>query len=233
MNRKTLVTGVLACGLFLFGGCQEPEPPLHWSLVVDGSDSGLGLVANRQTIQQFFQGWARQALHRPTSSFAVLLVGQSRDTARQVIHLSVPAAWGSGVSQAKKKFVLQGLEKLSQLELTGGSAIAEAIQVATLGLRERPGIWSLVVLSDLRQVTPGQWNFERAVPSPEAFIRWMKQEYLLADLQDISVEVIGLHSQRGPNAPEFTATQERQLRILWDVAFQQMGTTQVTLRAAL
>ncbi|MEW6755823.1 MAG: hypothetical protein AB1505_33320 [Candidatus Latescibacterota bacterium] len=235
MMARTLVTAALSATLGLCVGCgpREPQQSCHWAVVFDASDSGLGLVATPQTLQRLFRDWVRQALHGPGSSFVVLVPGQSRDTARGVCHIAVPATWGPGVSRAQSAFVGRGLEEVGALRMSGGSAIAEAIQVAVLGLRERVGTRRLVVVSDLRQVTPGRWNFERTVPPPAAFLGWLEHEGLLPDLQGVDLEVVGVHSRRGPEAPEFTGAQEMALRALWEAVFGRMGVTQVALRTDL
>ena len=236
MNRRIRLTGMAAMLLLLclFGCAQmEGEPPIHLVVVYDGSDSGLGLVANAEAVAQAFNGWVRDAIHLPGASFSLLLVGKTRDTAREAVRVMVPQTWGAGVSQAKKRFIVQVREAIATADLSGGgSAIAEAIQIAALRLRERQGVWHMLILSDMRQVTPRQWNFERSVPQPEAFILWLKQARLLADLPGISVRVAGMHARRGPKAPEFTAEQEARLHQVWREALKGMGATEIELRSA-
>ena len=232
MFRKAwLIASVVAA---LAGCAAENEAPVHWVVVYDSSNSGLALVANNASLQQAFGLWVQQALYLPGSSFEVMRVGQSRDTVREVVPIRVPAAWGPGVRQAQKRFVLEGRRFLAGLELEeGGSAIAESIQLAALRLREQEGERYLLVFSDLRQYTPRVWNFERVVPDAEAFIAWLEQEQLLADLRGIRVEIAGVHARRGPDAPEFTAAQEARLRQVWRAALTQMGAHEVELRSTL
>lgn len=232
MFRTVLLIASVATAL---AGCAgEEKGPVHWVVVYDGSNSGLELVANKESLQQTFGRWVRQALYLPGSSFRILLVGRSRDTAREMAHIRVPAAWGAGVRQAQKRFVLECRRALAGLELEGGgSAIAESIQLAAAQLRERDGERQLLVFSDLRQYTPSVWNFERAVPAAEAFIVWLEREQLLANLRGIGVEVAGVHARRGPDAAEFTAAQEAQLRQVWQAALERMGAPGVELRSSL
>lgn len=232
MFRKVwLIASVVTA---LAGCAEEKEAPMHWVVVYDGSNSGLELVANKASLQQAFGLWVQQVLYLPGSSFEVMLVGQSRDTVREVAHIRVPAVWGAGVRQAQKRFVLEGRRVLAGLVLEGGgSAIAESIQLAALRLHEQEGERYMLVFSDLRQYTPRVWNFERVVPDAGAFIAWLKQEQLLGDLRGIRVEIAGVHARRGPDAAEFTAAQEAQLRQVWQAALKQMGAHDVELRSTL
>lgn len=229
MRQRLLMTG-----LVLMLGCGPVPPPQHTVVVYDASNSGLELVAKPETIRTAFDGWVQEAIYQPGASFAVLVVGKSRDSAREVFRRAIPPTWGPGVNQAKVRFLQHNRQALNQVDLTGGgSAIAEAIHRAAARLHEQMGTYRLQIVSDMRQVTLGVWNFERSVPQPEVFLQWLERERLLADLTGVEVEINGLHSQRGPDAPEFTAAMEEQLRGLWQEVFERLGAEKVIMRSGI
>ena len=96
-----------------------------------------------------------------------------------------------------------------------GSAIVEGIHAAVSKLRERNGWYSLVVLSDLCQLTP-EWDFEHSVPQAQTFLTWLKDTHLLSDLKGISVRGCGMHNHRTPGRGLYTATRAAQLQEIWE-----------------
>jgi hypothetical protein len=199
------------------------------AIVCDVSDSTLGLACAPADLLGAFDLWLADGLATPGASLTVYVVGSSRDTARRVLTLTVPEQ-SVGARVAGVLGVRRALPTLlPERPEPNTSAIAEALSVALSELRERRGRYRLVVLSDLRQVTPGRWNFERDVPPTSKFVPWLKTELFLADLQGVPVLACGLHPHRGPSAGPASATLLTQLRATWEGTFRALGAPDVRL----
>jgi hypothetical protein len=158
------------------------------------------------------------------------MVGSSQHFLSPVFLLTVPdLPVGERIA-----YVLGAREELSRLFTDASeqytSTIVEAVSAAVSRLRERPGRYGLLVLSDLLQITPGIWNFAYAIPEPNDFIAWLKKARVAPDLRDIPVLSCGMHSGQapegnGPYTPAFAA----RLHDLWEKAFQSMGAPEVKL----
>lgn len=201
--------------------------PLHMAVVCDRSNSTLGVACTPEGLLGAFDLWIADGLAAAGSSWSVYVAGSSRDTVRLLYTLSVPErSVGERVA-----LLLSARRELAQL-LSGtleenSSALVEAIHLAMGEIGERKGRYWLVVLSDLRQFTPGRWNFERSVPSPQRFASWWRTERLSVDLRDIPVTACGLHNRRGPGARPYDARIAVQTRDAWDGAFRAMGATEI------
>jgi hypothetical protein len=203
-------------------------PLLHLSVVCDFSSSTMDAACHETALLRAFDFWVAEGLARPGSSLSVDVVGQSRETMWTVFDLSVPErSVGERIA-----YMLWARAQLAQLKSESfeknGSAIVEAIHAAVSKLRERSGWYSLVVLSDLRQLTP-EWDFEHTVPKAPTFLTWLKNTHLLSDLRDINVRVCGMHNRRTPGSGSYTATRAAQLQEIWERTFRAMGATQVNL----
>jgi hypothetical protein len=198
-------------------------PPLHISVVCDLSSSTLEAACNTTSLLRAFDFWLAKGLARPGSTLSVALVGASRDTMRTLFHLSVPQR-----SVGKRVAILLGaraqLAELLQSESfdKNASAIVEAIHAAVSRLRERQGLYGLIVLSDLRQLTP-EWDFDTNIPDSRVFTDWLKKTRLLPDLQEFGVVACGIHDQRSPGRGLHTATRAAQLHDLWQAVLQAAG----------
>ena len=89
------------------------------------------------------------------------------------------------------------------------------------------GRYRLVVLSDLRQFTPGVWNFDQAVPSPPHFLAWLKKTQLFSDLRDIPVLGCGMHT--GHFGSYSAAHAHAASRVSGRLPFEGMGAPEVKL----
>lgn len=197
------------------------------AVICDRSDSGLGLTCNETTVAQIYRRWAARAASNDEARFTAYLAGTSYDTTRSLFTIS-----NDGRSPGERLARLLAAEKGlsgSLPQAMGGSAIAEAINVAVTDLRDQSSSSELIILSDLRQFTRGRWNFEVAVPKPEDFERELKRADLMSDLRGVSVFACGLHNQSAPKAPAFDPRLASQLREAWEYALQRMGAAQVRL----
>ena len=196
---------------------------VHLVAVCDISNSGVGLACTPQLLRAALHSWSLRAACAPGSTFSVVVVGHSRDTAID--------AFSSVVRNAPCGEVLAELlvdeprveRALGNGKLRGGSAIAEAIHRATTRLAGRTGMRSLLVASDLREVN-SRYNFEKAVPSdPSAFASWLRAQSLQIDFSGVEVLVCGVHGNRGPSSSAFTASLARDLDAAWATVFREMG----------
>jgi hypothetical protein len=102
-----------------------------------------------------------------------------------------------------------------------GSAIAGAITAAVADLAPRRGLKTLRILSDLRE-TSDVWAFDRSVPEPQTFLRWLASERLLPDCRDIEISVCGLHYASAVGQPLFDARRGAEVREVWTQALAAM-----------
>jgi len=91
--------------------------------------------------------------------------------------------------------------------------------VADLAARHGPK--SLRVLSDLRETTD-VFAFDRSVPAPHEFVRWLEVERLLPNCDGIEVSVCGLHYGSTHGAPPFDARRGAAVKDAWTQAFAAM-----------
>jgi hypothetical protein len=197
--------------------------PAHLALVCDRSSSTLGVSCRASTVRRAAIAWLEHGGVLEGASFEILVPGHGYDSARRIIEHHVAShAVGERVALA-----LAAVDAVSDAVAhdrgAAGSAIAETIRLAVDGLADRRGARSLVVLSDLRQYTPGRWNFERQVPSPAVFSKWLAREGLAVDLHGIDVAACGTHHMRGMGAGSFDARMAREVVELWSGVFRDGG----------
>lgn len=197
--------------------------PLHMAVLCDRSDSTQG-ACNATALRGTFNLFIAESQATTGSSLSIYRVGSSSETVRSVLSFSIPER-SMGEKAAlllSTRNELSGL--LADTAEEDASAVAEAIQVAVNRMREQAGRYQLVVLSDMRQVTPGGvWNFEASIPSPQRFATWLEKQGLLADLRDVSVLVYGLHNRHT------NAALMEQIRGAWAGAFRVMGSRDVKM----
>jgi hypothetical protein len=195
---------------------------VHSSIVCDRSESTQLASCTPSLLLRFFDRWIAEGLLVPGASLSVEMVGPLKDALRPIFEVSVPSLPdGERIS-----FVLAARVELARL-FNGSreqyaSTIAEAISTAVRRLREHRGIYGLTILSDMQQITagPGGLNFEKSLPTPQAFQAWLKQKGLAADLRNIPVVVCGIPTGHfGQNSASYAA----RLQELWQRAFQAMG----------
>jgi hypothetical protein len=205
-------------------------PPLHLAVVCDRSPSTNGVACTPSAVLSAFDRWVLKGLLRPGASLSVEMVGSATHFLSALFMLTVPdTPLGERVA-----FALGGREDLSRLltdsSETYTSTIAEALSAAVSRLRERRGHYELLLLSDLLQITPGGFNFERALPTPEEFIAWLKRAGLGANLGDIPILACGVHTgQALAGTAPYTAAYAKRLGTLWESVLRAMGAPEVKL----
>ena len=207
------------------GNVEEPDSQpgfaqRHVSVICDLSNSTLSGACTEEKLVSFYDDFVASP-PAAGSTFTIWSPDRSRDTTEQLWAVEVPA-----VPTARLLTVLWGARKelwgLLPETMERGSALAEAISVAVEDLNQKNGARYLVLLSDMRQYTSGQLNFEKRVPSKQRFLRWLERRKLLVDADGIRLRVSGMHHKRGPNAPAFSAEDARALQQTWGAALAAM-----------
>lgn len=193
----------------------------HLAVVCDRSDSMLGTSCDAVALEAAFDGWLGRSGGLPGGSFTVFGVGTSRDGAAVLFRVAA-----STTTPGERTARLLAARHRLGASLRGspaGSAIAEALDVVTDDLRARAGRKAVLVLSDLRQVTPGTWNFEAAAPEPAVFTAWLRSAGLFGGLRGVEVQACGLHHRRAPGARRFDAGLAHRVEQAWAGALQAAG----------
>jgi hypothetical protein len=194
----------------------------HFSVVCDRSDSTLGTSCSPEALRVVFNSWITRGGLVIGSTFTVWVPGRTRDSTARVISLTTPDA-PLGARAAAVLGAEQELDGAIVSAVKASSAIAEAISVAGEHLKAKLGQRQLIILSDMRQHTPGQWNFERIAPESAAFVAWLMREKLLPNLGGVALAICGAHHQRGPNAGPFDGRLAEKITGVWSAAFKAMG----------
>ncbi len=199
---------------------EAPRGLRQVSVVCDLSNSTLAGACSEARLTALYEDFL-DAAPGAGSTLTIWSPDKSRSTTEKLWSLEVPSlpsprlhAYLAGAGRELTGLVPETLDR--------GSAIAEAISVAVEDLLLRPGDRWLVVLSDMRQYRRGQQNFERSVPQPGKFVKWLEREKLLVDASGVRLLVHGLHHQTGPDAPDFSARDAAQLVETWEAAFAAM-----------
>lgn len=201
---------------------ERSATEVHYSVVCDLSNSTLGFCSEERLVALYDAFLATSP--GAGSTFVVWSPNTSRDSTEKIWSLDVPdlpsarlVAHLAGVGRELHGLLPETLER--------GSAIAEAISVAVEELQLRNGERQLILLSDMRQYTKGKFNFERKIASPARFLKWLNRSKLLVDAEGITLQVAGLHHKRGPNAPDFSAKDAKELLDVWEATFAAMKFT--------
>ncbi len=204
--------------------------PVHVAVVCDRSNSTTGSPCDLAALEAYYREWVPGGT-TPGSTFTVYGVSTSRD-GTGVLFTTESTRTSLGERTAALLSSEGGLGK-SLEKAPAGSAIAEALHVALGDLQRHRGVLRLLVHSDLRQVTPGRWNFERTVPSPAVFLRWLEKQRLVGDLRGVELRLAGMHHRRAPGAAPFDAKLAEQVAVVWREAFALMNVRAPVLQTAM
>jgi hypothetical protein len=205
----------------------------HTAIVCDVSPSAE-IACDGASLRHAYDRWMKTGVE-PTSTFEVWRAGKTISDVRRVFAIQTPMRpLGDRVA-----FLLGGRSELlaPMLLLTEraeiGSAIAEAMAVATRSLQDKRGALSLCVLSDMRQLTPGEIDLEQGTtPTPSRFERWLAGSGLMLDLSKIHVTVCGFHNRVRVGARPLPPRRFSDLRELWRAAFASMRVRSITICGA-
>ena len=99
------------------------------------------------------------------------------------------------------------------------SRVRIGFAVIQMALRH-PGRRVLILASDLRQVTPGAWDFERHVPRSAEFLAWLRRMDLMFETKaEVELTVCGFHSETPARTSRSTAVSYHRTRVLWEQVF--------------
>jgi hypothetical protein len=219
-----VASAVVLLPLVLSAGSCAPRPSaVHMEVLCDRSSSGAEFACPASTIVNAGTWWADQAA-LSGGTFEVWLVGEDIETTLFTAE-RYPERFKPPVAESKRAW-RQVFERRLQAAVTTlpvdqGSAIAEGMWRVSRRLREAgPGRNVLLVASDLRQITPGAWDFERRVPAPDAFLGWLRSAGLTPELpSSTDVLVCGVHSESPARTAHATAETYRRTRSLWAQVF--------------
>lgn len=213
-------------------GDRDLGRPADTSVVCDRSSSGRNLTCTEAALQKAYDFWMDRSLRRGRGRFTVYLVGSSRDMTERPFTASVPdtSPGEQAVSLVAARTELEGI--LERVQDPNASGIIEALHVAAAELADEPREAVLIIMSDLRQYTPGVWNFERSVPAPDSFARWIDQHHLRPNLEGVSVVVCGYHHLRAPGARPFDGALAARVRDTWQAILTDFGARELRILAA-
>jgi hypothetical protein len=201
----------------------------HAAVVCDQSASGGGSACTPAAVLRVLDAWIPNSV-AVGSSFRVWIVGRSIADARRVFTINTPdipsvADRASYILGARNE--LAGA--LARHGTRTGSDVAGAITAAVTELAGRAGAKDLYVLSDLR-LSAGPFTFDRDVPSPEVFVRWLVSERLLPNCRDVAITACGMHFRTTPGTATFDARRDAEVRAAWMAAFAAMRAASVEIR---
>jgi hypothetical protein len=190
-----------------------PEGPSHAVDVCDASPSDLGIACTSRSLLYTYDAWLPSAL-AVGSTFRIWIVGTTISNAACTFAVQTPELPVAD----RVAYLMSAREEIAHifdhLPPHVGSAVIESMSVAVADLATRRGTKRLHVLSDLRE-TSGPWAFDRQVPAPGAFCRWLAAERLLPDCRSITVTICGVHFGAAPRRPPFDARRDANLRAVW------------------
>jgi hypothetical protein len=212
--------------LLAIGACVD-DGQVHVALLCDRSTSGAEAACPAGTVVEIGRLWADAAQTRG-GRFEIWVFGRGIEPTRLGVE-DYPRRFKPPVSESKRawraEFEARLAARAAELPTHGGSAIAEGVWRVARRLNEAgPGRKILVLATDLRQVTPGVWNFERHVPRPLDFVRWLDVQGLGVALPEkIELLVCGFHSESPSATSRASAANYNRTRALWQQVFASWG----------
>ena len=211
---------VVACGIS-FSGCAAPRVELNDTVLCGRSSSDADLACNAPLLRNAVLHWSTEVPRHGAGRFEIALVGTGIDDTPVVFSRRYPLEFPAPISRSRRAWqdsLIRSVDSVAGLlGSTRGSAVAEGVFRVSIRMPDGPNIINrLIVASDLRQYTPGRWNFERAVPPFDAFRAWVEEEGLAPRLNAFSVIVAcGVHLESPSRTTPLSAATYSQLRRLW------------------
>lgn len=235
MARTVREIGSLKVGLiFILGsfiGCQTPPPKFNLTLLIDCSSSmEHARTSLLENITEIGEEFCKKAYEGGGGVFEILVINTGIDDTISIFKREYPEFFRAPTFESKKKWedeFIQSLKaSLKSLPYNTGSAVWEAIFIATKRLNEQEGDKVLVIYSDLRQHTPGRWNFEKKIPEGiDEFIEWAEEEYLVPEFEPNMEVVVCGFSPLPANADTLRTTPRAYGRLgeFWKRLFEKYG----------
>lgn len=221
-----------------FSDLFKESEKINLTMLLDRSSSmalGSSLEQIEQSVSRAGEWWANEAAKRGGGRFEVFVIGTGFDDLIPIMSETHPGDFPIPVYEHRKRWN-EGFKKtlkdsIKRLPINTGSAVIEGTFRVTNRLNESDGEKILIIFSDLRQVTPGVWNFERSVPEPEVFRRWIEKERLRPLFQsNTKVMVYGFKPFPATSTTtRHTSINYDRLRRLWLSIFEDLG-VRVSLR---
>lgn len=211
--------------------CTQAQPPE----VVEGCDHSSSSLCDERSIRKAAELFFKNLV--PGGRFTVLTGGCTSDQVESPVQIRVPPHWGSGAADKRRTWLEIEERHLDDLRLRRPERCSPVVGMIWRGSRllqqsDRP-VKELWIDSDLREVSSETgFNFEKAVPSPEAFLARVKQRGLLPDLRGVHLFVYHVHDDATPDSRRWTPQQAAALRAAWLLFFQTAGVDHVEFRAA-
>lgn len=200
---------------------------LHRAVVCDVSTSGAELSCSKASVHQVGKDWIDSVGRYASGRLELYLMGNGVDDTPRLMSVEYPRRFAPPVTQSKRRWrdsVLTAIDSVAAALPTGrGSAVAEAVFRATRGMAvgttRTNELW---LLADLRQVSPGVWNFERHVPQDMEFLEWIRLNGLEPRTGVLSrITVCGFHLMTPYNTGRITALSYNRLEELWTRIFRR------------
>ena len=222
---------VVASALLLIVACNNRSEPRETLLVCDHTTSSR---CDEQSVRKAAQQLLKNPV--PGSRFTVINVACTGDQVETVYQIVVPSRWGSGVAKKRRAWLEAEQAHLESLRLRRPERCSGIVGSIWRGSRllqesERP-VKELLIDSDLREVSAELgFNFEKAVPSPQAFLARIREKSLLPDLREIRVVIYDVHDDVSPDSRRWTSQQAAALRADWLEFLKAAGVEHVEFRA--
>lgn len=193
--------------------------------ICDRSSSAGEYACSKSNLEKAGRLWVEQAGDAGGGSFELVIINTGFDSAEIAFSEKYPERFPGPVTLNKKKWTGQFMESLSKtaesLPENKGSAIAEAIYRASLRIPQG-GTTRVYILSDMRQVTGGAFNFERSVPGNAEFMRWIDSKSIKPKFSPgTRLTACGLHPYTPDNTSRMTTESYGKLVDLWTEVFRK------------
>lgn len=232
---------------------KTERAPIHMAVVCDLSGSTSDFSCSSANLAMALESYLSLGAGVAGDSFSIFLAGKDRET---VTLLEDFLVW-PGLSYVGRiaRFVfysqlIMGPEKddefkdwgykwyvekqVKKHEITLGSAVVEAIDVATARLSEKNGQRYLLVISDGRQITPGAFDLEKELPSSEEFSGWARNFAVNARFENFKqIKMCGFHNAASEPAikGKVSPVYEKVLKTLWSDLFKRLGAKNPIIQA--
>ena len=222
---------LLAVFLTVLLACGRRSEPRETIKLCDHTTSSR---CDEQSVRRAAHNFLKNLV--PGSRFTVVTVACTSDQVETVYEINVPTRWGSGASQKRRAWLEAEEAHLESLRLRRpercSGVIGSIWRVGRLLQESERPVKELLVDSDLREVSPELgFNFEKSVPSAEAFLARIKEKGLLPDLRGVRLVIYGVHDDSSPDSRRWTSQQAADLRAAWSAVFRAAGVERIEFRA--
>lgn len=212
--------------------CSTLPPKFNLTLLIDCSSSMEAIISSLPeniNIIELGEKFCKKAYKRGGGVFEILVINTGIDDIISIFRREYPEYFKAPTFESKRiweeKFIQDLEASFKNLPSNTGSAIWEAIFMATKRLNELEGEKILVIYSDMRQYTPGRWNFEKHIAKTGEFIAWAEKEYLVPEFEpNMKVIVCGFRPlPANTKTSKITPHAYGKLAEFWNGLFEEYG----------